>query len=114
MNSFKYAWNGILALFKTQPNARIHVIAAFAVVFAGCYYKVSCSEWALLLTCIGLVLAFEAMNSALEALTDLVSPGEHPLAGRAKDLAAAAVLLAAAAAFAVGLLVFLPKMGLTT
>lgn len=60
--------------------------------------------------CIALVLSLEALNTAVEHLTDLVSPDYHPLAGKAKDVAAAAVLIAAMGAIVAGGLIFLPKI----
>jgi len=67
-------------------------------------------EWIVVVLCVAVVLSLEAMNTAIEHLTDLVSPGFHPLAGKTKDVAAAAVLLAAMGAVVVGLLIFLPKI----
>jgi diacylglycerol kinase len=67
-------------------------------------------EWVALVICIVLVLALEAVNTALEYLTDLVSPEYHPLAGKAKDVAAAAVLIAAIGAVWVGILIFMPYL----
>ena len=67
-------------------------------------------EWVAISICIALVLALEALNTALEYLTDLVSPEYHPLAGKAKDAAAAAVLLVALGAIVVGLIVFIPHL----
>ncbi|MCB0606791.1 MAG: diacylglycerol kinase family protein [Lewinellaceae bacterium] len=108
--SFKYAFRGIADLFVSQPNARIHAAAAVAVIAAGWYFRISAGEWALVALTIAVVLAAEAFNSALEYLTDLASPEFHPLAGKAKDIAAAAVLLAALGAAAVGALVFGPRI----
>ncbi len=108
--SFRYAFQGLIHLFKSQPNARIHIVALAAVVAAGFYFQISQLEWIAVVLCVALVLSFEAVNTAIEHLTDLASPGFHPLAGRAKDVAAAAVLLAAMGAVVVGALVFLPKI----
>ena len=108
--SFRYAFQGLSDLFRTQPNARIHLSVAVMVVALGFYCRVSRMEWIALSICITLVLVLEALNTALEYLTDLVSPEFHPLAGRVKDVAAAAVLLAAIGAVAVGLLVFIPHL----
>ena len=107
--SFKYAFAGLADMVRTQVNARIHLAAATSVLIAGWFFQLSATEWALLFICIAGVLAAEAFNTALEYLTDLVSPGIHPLAGKAKDAAAAAVLLVSIGAIAVGLLIFLPK-----
>jgi diacylglycerol kinase (ATP) len=110
IRSFMYAFAGLRHLVQTQPNARIHVVATTAVIVAGIYFRVSRLEWCLLIISIVSVLAAETFNTALERLTDLVSPNYHLLAGQTKDLAAAAVLLTALGAVAVGLLIFLPKI----
>jgi diacylglycerol kinase len=110
IHSFKYAFAGLADLFRSQPNARIHLVFTILVLLLGGYFKISTTEWSLLLICISLVLSMEALNTAIEHLTDLVSPDYHPLAGKAKDVAAAAVLLAAFGAIIVGLIVFLPKV----
>lgn len=110
INSFRYAFNGVFDLVRTQPNARIHLIACVAVVAAGFWLDVSRNEWAILALCMASVLSLEAANTALEYIVDLVSPEYHPLAGKAKDVAAAAVLIAAFGAVVVGLLIFAPKL----
>ncbi len=110
LKSFKYAFFGIYDLIKTQPNVRIHLLAMAAVAAGGFYFQLSQTEWCLVSLSIGLVLAAESFNTALEYLTNLVSPGYHPLAGKTKDVAAAGVLLAALAALTVGLIIFLPKI----
>ena len=108
--SFKYAFQGLAYLFRSQPHARFHALAATLVIGLGWWLRINRTEWCLLTLCIGSVLAAEAFNTALEELTNLVSPDYHELAGRAKDVAAAAVLLTAFAALIVGSLVFIPKL----
>lgn len=110
LNSFRYAIAGIVGMVGSQANARLHLLAAVLVTVAGCYFDLTRTEWCLVSLSIALVLAAEGFNTALEHLTDLVSPEHHPLAGKAKDVAAGAVLLAALGSAAVGLLVFLPKI----
>lgn len=110
LNSFRYAFQGLADLFRSQPNARIHVVIAAAVVAAGFYTGLSRMEWLVVILCIAFVLAMEAFNTALEYWTDLASPEYHPLAGKAKDAAAAAVLLAALGSASIGLLIFVPKL----
>lgn len=110
LNSFRYAIQGVFELFYTQPNARIHLAAAVIAISAGFFFHISNTEWCLIILCIAAVISAEACNTALELLTDLVSPNHHPLAGKAKDVAAAAVLMAALGALGVGLIIFLPKM----
>ena len=97
-------------MLRSQPNARVHLAIAVLAVAAGFYFRISRIEWILVVISIALVFAMEAVNTALEYLTDLVSPEYHPLAGKAKDVAATAVLFVAAGAAAVGLIVFLPKI----
>ena len=109
LKSFQYACSGIADLFQTQANARIHLLLAVIAIALGSYFNLSLMEWIVITFCIGLVLAAEAFNTALEYLTDLVSPDQHPLAGKAKDLAAAAVLITAIMTGIIGVLVFLPK-----
>jgi diacylglycerol kinase len=110
LNSFRFAFQGLFDLFKSQPNARIHLITMTLVVPTGFYVHLSNLEWSLVVMCIALVLSMEAVNTALEYLTDLVSPDHHPLAGKAKDVAAAAVLIAAIGAAVVGAILFIPKL----
>lgn len=110
IQSFKFAFQGIFNLFRAEPNAQIHLFAAVLALMLGLVLKISILEWGVIIICIFSVFAFEAVNTAIETLTDLVSPDRHPLAGRAKDLAAAAVLLAAIGAACCGLLIFLPKI----
>lgn len=79
-------------------------------VALGLWLDISAMEWVAVVVLIGLVLAMEAVNSAVEALCDKVSPQRDPLIEKSKDLAAAAVLLVALAAFVCGLIIFLPKI----
>jgi diacylglycerol kinase len=108
--SFRYAGKGIRALFRYENNARIHLMAALLVLGAGLFFRVSLTEWGLLITQIVLVWMAEAFNTALEKLSDKVSPDYHPLIESVKDLAAGAVLLTALGAALVGSLIFLPKL----
>lgn len=108
--SFRYAFQGIATLIKTQPNATIHLIASVLVVVAAWLLDCSTTEWAILILTMGVVFAAESFNTALEFLTDLVSPDPHPLAGKTKDVAAAGVLFVAIAAVGVAILIFLPKI----
>ena len=110
IHSFGFALKGIATLFKTQPNARIHLIAICIVMVAGYLLKVSTSEWCFIVIAFAMVLAAEAFNTAVEFVVDLASPDYHPLAGKAKDVAAAAVLIIAIGAATIGIIIFLPKL----
>ena len=105
-----YALQGIITLLKEQHNLRIHLVMTLLVITAGFYLGVEPLEWCLLLLCIGGVWSAEAFNSAIEYLVDLHAPEHHPLAEKAKDVAAAAVLLFAITAAAIGLIIFLPYL----
>jgi len=107
--SFGHALRG-LRLFVSQPNARIHGVAACVVVGLGWWLGVSRLEWVALTLAIALVMGAEALNTALEYVVDLASPEWHPLARDAKDVAAGAVLICSLGAAVVGLLVFLPRL----
>jgi diacylglycerol kinase (ATP) len=110
MKSFKYAFNGILILFKSQHNAWIHLLASMAVIFLSFYYQLSSTEWCFILISIALVLSLEAVNTSIEYLTDIISPEKNEKAGKVKDLAAGAVLIAALMALTIALIVFIPKV----
>ncbi|NML65775.1 diacylglycerol kinase family protein [Hymenobacter sp. RP-2-7] len=108
--SFGHALRGVTVALRTELHLQFHAAASVVVLALGAYLGLSRLEWALVALAVGGVWTAELVNTAIEALTDLVSPGYHPLAGKTKDVAAGAVLLAALAALAVGLLVFGPKV----
>jgi diacylglycerol kinase (ATP) len=105
--SFKYAFNGLRELFIGQHNAQIHLLAMFAVIIAGVVVEISRQDWLIVILTIALVLMAEAMNTAIEYLADACVPEHHPLIAKAKDIAAAGVLVCAIAALVVALFVFL-------
>lgn len=107
-SSFKYAFKGITAVFRTEPNMHLHVLASVLVFAMAFRFRVTRNEWCILVFCVGLVWMAEIFNTAIETLTDLVSPEPHPLAGKAKDLAAGAVLMASITAAIIGLIIFVP------
>jgi rRNA maturation RNase YbeY len=107
---FRAAGRGLLNVWATQPNLRIHLAISAVVLLAGALLGIERWEWAALVLTIALVLVAETLNTAIEAAVDLASPEIHPLAGRAKDAASAAVLLAALLAVAIGAIVFVPHL----
>ena len=106
VSSFLCAFKGVAFLIRSQPHARIHLAATVVVVAAGLVLHLPRLEWCLLIIALMAVWVAEGMNTALEAIADAVHPDHHPLIGRAKDVAAAAVLIAAVGAFVIGLLIF--------
>lgn len=110
LRSFVYAGRGLRTLLASQHNARLHAAATAAVIGAGAAVRLERFEWLGLVVAIVLVWMAEAINTAFEFLCDVASPGFHPLVARAKDVAAAAVLICAVGALATAAFVFLPHV----
>lgn len=110
LRSFGNAFHGWWFVIKTQQNAWIHSLVTVGVVVIGLWLDLPPRDWALLLVTIAGVWAAEFFNTAIEAVVDLASPHQHPLAKVGKDVGAAAVLIAALAAIGVGLLVLGPPL----
>lgn len=110
VRSFGWAFAGIWSMLRHQRNAQIHTLITTVVVVFAVVLRVNAGEWVALVLAITLVLALEAVNTALEAVVDLASPQLHPLAKQAKDTAAGAVLIGAIGAAVVGCIIFLPKL----
>jgi diacylglycerol kinase len=107
--ALRYALRGVAMLFE-ERNIWVLAVATALVLAAGFLFRLSAIEWCMVLFAIALVWVAEALNSALERLTDLASPEFHPLAGKAKDMAAGAVLLAVAGAVLIGIVIFGPRL----
>ena len=110
IRGFSYAFKGVAYALKTQLNFRVHLVCALIVTGLGFALHISAPEWLWVIIAIGLVLAAEAFNTALELLVDFVSPEYDKKAGHIKDMCAAAVLLTALTALVIGLVIFLPKL----
>jgi len=110
IKSFSNAARGIAFLFKGQVNARIEMIIALVVIVFGFLFKISPAEWMLILLCISLVLALEGINTAIEIFADKLHPGFDKDIGKAKDVAAGAVLIASIFAAVIGFIIFVPRM----
>lgn len=110
LRSVGYALRGVQAVVVSQHNAWIHAVATLLVVVAGAAVGLSRFEWLALVFAIVSVWAAEALNTAFELLCDVASPQFHPLVGRAKDVAAAAVLICAVGAVVVAAFVFGPHV----
>jgi len=106
--SFSCAARGVVLLIRTQANARLHLVATVLVISAGLAFGVTRGEWCMLAAAIGIVWIAEAANTALEFLADRITREHDETIRNAKDLAAAAVLLAAITAAIIGILVLGP------
>ena len=110
VRSFNHAFHGVGILLKTQHNAWIHLLATLIVTVAAAMLGLSEAEWALLVIAISLVWLAEALNTAIEFLADAVTTDFHPLLGKAKDVAAGGVLIAACGAVLIGTMIFGPRL----
>lgn len=105
-----YAIEGWRHVLQTQRNSWIHALASLAVIGVGLWLRLTAQNWAILVLAIALVWVAEFFNTAIEALTDLVSSQPNSLAKISKDVGAAAVLIAAGAAIIIGLLILGPPL----
>ena len=110
IKSFINAWNGLLIAWREQQNLKIHSLAVVFICVAGFYFDFTYTDWCLTILAIGLVVGMEVMNTSVEELVNFVSPNKKKEAGRIKDLAAGAVLVAVMLASAIGLIILISKI----
>lgn len=110
LSSFKYAFRGLYHVIKNEPNFLIHIVISIPVIVLGFFLHISLPDWIAIILCIGLVMVTEILNSAIERLTDMVSPQVSEKAKIVKDITASAVLLAAVTAIITGCMVFIPHI----
>lgn len=108
--SFGYAFQGIFNTIRTERNIKIHCVIAVLVIIFGIWLKITKTEWMICFILFGLILALELVNTAVEAAVDLCTEDRRPLAKKAKDAAAGAVLIAAIFAAVIGLMIFIPRL----
>ena len=108
--SFSYAFLGIKTACKNEQNLLFDIIFSIIVIILSLILKISIMEFTIVLLCIALVITLELVNTAIEYTVDLAMPRIHPLAKKAKDIAAGAVLIGAIIAFIIGVIIFLPKV----
>ena len=109
LQSFKCAGEGVVVLLKSERNFRIDVFFALLAIFVSFLLRLNSAEFIVILLCCALVLGLEGLNSALEAAVDIACSEINPVAKKAKDMAAAAVLIGAVFAVIIGLLIFVPR-----
>lgn len=108
-HSFACAWQGVKNAFS-ERNMRIHLCFAIAAVVLGFALRIDAASWLAVTLCICLVFSLEVLNTALEALVDLVSPEYHELAKRVKDCSAGAVLICAIGSLVVAAIIYIPAL----
>jgi diacylglycerol kinase len=110
LNSAGHALRGITLFVRTERNARIEIFISVVVILLALYIDVSLVELAILLLCIGLVLAAEAFNSSIERMADYQSKEKHPEIKDIKDMAAGAVLISAIISLVIGVIILGPRL----
>lgn len=110
IKSIGFAFKGAFLLVKTEASIQIQFVIAIIMTLAGFYWNLSATEWALQCLAIGLVMAIEGLNTAVEKLSDFVHPQKHSKIGFIKDISAGAVFIAAVTAIVVGFIIYYPKL----
>lgn len=109
LKSVGFAVKGALKLITTEHSVMVQSSLAVLMIIAGFYFKIDRYEWMIQILAFGLVLGVESLNTAVEKIADFIHPEYHERIGFIKDIAAGAVMFAALAAIAVGLLIYVPK-----
>lgn len=112
IRSFGYAWEGFVTAVRTERNIKVMLAMGAAALIIGFLLQLGVTEWCIILICCGLVIHAELANTAIEAVVDLATDELHPLAKRAKDIAAASVYVLSFMSAVVGLLVYAHALGL--
>ncbi len=107
-DSFRHAYEGMKCAFRMERNMKIHFIMTVLVVVCAVVFRLTVTEKAIVFICCGLVLVAELFNTAIEAVVDICSPQYSEGAKKAKDTAAAAVLVISITAAGVGIIIFFP------
>lgn len=110
INSFKYAFVGIITSFKKERNMKIHFFIMLLVIIAGFWLKINQTEWFICIAWLSAVIGGELFNTAIETTVNIAMPYRNPKAKAAKDIAAGAVLVIAIGAATTGLMIFVPKI----
>lgn len=109
INSFKYAFKGIVSALLSERNMKIHVNIMALVIIFGLILNISVGEWFVCIVCFAIVISAEMFNTAFEQMVDIAMPEKDPRAKFVKDVAAGGVLVMAIASLVIGLIIFVPK-----
>ena len=110
LNSFRFSWDGLKYAYKYEQSMTIHLVCTIFVIILGIWLKISALEWAICILGLGIIMAIELLNTAVEAVVDLASPEIHPLAKIAKDTASASVGIFSFITILVDCFIFIPKI----
>lgn len=109
INSFKYAFKGIVSALLSERNMKLHVNIMALVIIFGFILNISVGEWFVCIICFAIVISAEMFNTAFEQMVDIAMPEKDPRAKFVKDVAAGGVLVTAIASLVIGLIIFVPK-----
>ena len=107
---FKCAGHGIFVCIREETNMKVHLIIALLVMILAWWLDFARMEWCMLLLCIGLVLALEMVNTAIENIVDFICPQYDPRAGKIKDVGSGLVLIFALFVAVIGCMLFIPHL----
>src|SRR5690554_6858646 len=110
LHAFVYAFRGAYLLLKTEASIQAQTFITLLTIIAGWYFNINAMEWMFQILAIGMILAAEGMNTAVEKICDFIHPDHHERIGFIKDVAAGAVFFIALAAVAIGLFIYIPKI----
>lgn len=110
INSFKYAFSGIVTAFKSEKNMKIHFTMMMLVIIFGILLKISLNEWLVCIMLFCMVIGSEMINTAVENVVNLAMPTKNEVAKNAKDISAGTVLVFAIGSAIIGLIIFIPKI----
>ncbi len=110
LKSFKNSMDGLINAYKNEQSLYIHAVSSILVIAVGMFLKISFSEWAILLISLAVVLTLELVNTAIEAVVDLITTEWHILAKIAKDSGSAATFVASLATAVICAFIFIPKI----
>ena len=110
INSFKYAFQGIVQSFKTERNMKVHILIMLLVIIAGIIFEISQTEWCICIILFAIVISAELFNTAIETVVDMITKEKNEKAKLAKDISAGAVVVTAIASAIIGLIIFVPKV----
>lgn len=110
LKSIGYAFKGAWILITTEASVKVQVGIGIIMTFLGFYFELSRTEWIIQCLTIGLIIAIEGINTAIEEIADFIHPDQHPKIGLIKDISAGAVFIFAITAIVVGILIYFPKI----
>ena len=110
IRSIGFAFKGARLLISSEASIKVQVCIAILMTIAGFYYNLSTTEWLIQILTIGLIIALEGFNTAIEEVADFIHPERHPKIGLIKDISAGAVFIFAVAAIIVGCIIYFPKI----